>query len=231
MDQPEVRHSMERRRIILLTSFAILASTVIAAFAMPSGEAARRYGFEEIGARLLKQPIVPAPFTLTDHLGNTYTRERLTGAWNVVFFGYTHCADVCPTTLSTLAHVEERFAQRKENERPKFVFVSVDPKRDLTVTLRKYVAYFSPTLAAATGSPRELHTLMQSLGSYYDYLDRDTRAHLDTENDTGRDDYLVEHPSDLYVFAPDGKQIGLIFPPFEPERVAQVIAKFMQIKP
>lgn len=223
---------MERRHATsLLFTFALLTGTVIAAFAMPSGEAARRHDFEEIGARLLKQPIAPAPFTLIDHLGNTYTRERLTGAWSVVFFGYTQCADVCPTTLSTLARVEERFAQRKENERPKFVFVSVDPKRDLTVTLRKYVAYFSPTLAAATGSPHELHALMQSLGSYYDYLDRNTRAHLDPENGTGADDYLVEHPSDLYVFAPDGKHIGLIFPPFEPERVAQVIAKFMQIKP
>ena len=221
---------MERRHTTsLLLTFTILTGTVIAAFAMPSGEATRRHGFEAIGARLLKQPIAPSPFIFTDHLGQPYTHERLNGAWSVVFFGYTHCADVCPTTLSTLARVEEHFAQRQETERPKFVFVSVDPKRDLTATLRKYVAYFSPTLTAATGSPRELRALMQSLGSYYDYLDRDTRARLDTENGVV-DDYLVEHPSDLYVFAPDGKHIGLIFPPFEPERVAQVIAKFMQIK-
>lgn len=225
---------MQGRHIRILVTFAVLAGSVVAAIAMPqnsgNGDAVRRHDFEEIGARLLKQPVVPAPFTFTDHLGNAYTREQLTGAWSIVFFGYTHCADVCPTTLSTLARVEGHFANRKETDRPRFVFVSVDPKRDLLAGLRKYVAYFSPTLSGVTGNPNELRMLMRSLGSYYEYLDRNTHASVDTENGIGGDDYLVEHPSDLYVFAPDGKQVGLIFPPFEPERVAQVISKFMQIK-
>ena len=224
---------MLHRHIAMLITFAALAGTVLVAIAKPqnSGNASLRYEFEEIGARLLKQPITPAPFTLTDHLGNAYTRERLSGAWTVVFFGYTHCPDVCPTTLSTLTRVEENFAGRGKPDRPKFVFVSVDPKRDLTATLKKYVTYFSPTLAAVTGEPRELRSLTQSLGSYYTYLDRQTRASVNTDNGAGGDNYLVEHSSDLYVFAPDGKQIGLIFPPFEPERLTQAISKFMQIKP
>lgn len=223
---------MPRRYITLFTTFAVLISAAIAVFAMPqnSGDASRRRNFEEIGARLLKQPIAPAPFTLTDQLGNSFTPERLAGSWNVVFFGYTHCADVCPTTLSTLARVEKHFAGYDEGNRPQFVFVSVDPKRDAPEVLRKYVAYFSPKVAGVTGSPRELRSLMRSLDSYYDHLDRATRVRVDTEQGAGGDDYLVEHPSDLYVFAPDGKQVGLIFPPFDAERVALVLAKFMQLK-
>ncbi len=223
---------MQGRHITMLVTFVALTGAVIAAVAMPqySGDAARRHDFEEIGARLLKQPITPAPFTLTDHLGNAYTREQLSGGWTVVFFGYTHCADVCPTTLSTLARVEKHFANRREAEHPRFVFVSVDPKRDMITTLRNYVAYFSPTLVAVTGSPSELRVLTQSLGSDYTYRNRATRVSVDAESSAGGDDYLVEHSSDLHVFAPDGTQVGLIFPPFEPERVTQVISKFMQLK-
>ncbi|MBI3774591.1 MAG: SCO family protein [Gammaproteobacteria bacterium] len=222
---------MLRRNTTLFIMSAVLIGTAITVFAMPqnSSDASQRREFEEVGARLLKVPIAPAPFTLTDHLGNTFTHERLSGAWNVVFFGYTHCADVCPTTLSTLARVEKNFAGKGEVKRPQFVFVSVDPKRDAPEVLRKYVAYFSPKVAGVTGSPHELRSLIRSLDSYYDHLDRATRVRVDTEQGAGGDDYLVEHPSDLYVFAPDGKQVGLIFPPFDAERVALVLAKFMQL--
>ncbi len=220
---------MRIRTPALLFAFAVVASASIATIVdaewlhpIPPEQK-----FADIGARLLKQPLKPAPFALTDHLGKAFTPDQLSGAWTVVFFGYTHCADVCPTTLSTLARVDDYFARSNIIERPRFVFVSVDPKRDSIEVLREHVAFFSTTLVGATGSQRDLQALARSLETYYGYRDRETRAVLDVDKRPDAGEYMVEHSSDLHVFAPNGMHVGLIFPPFDAERVADAIVQFM----
>ncbi len=190
-----------------------------------------RNSFEDIGARLLRKPIAPAPFTLADQHGRDFTQNELSGSWTVAFFGYTHCADVCPTTLSALSRVEEHFSELPAADRPRFVFVSVDPKRDSLPVLREHVTFFSKNMIGATGHTDELRSLTQSLGVEYAYLDRDSRRRVNLDSATANDEYIVEHSSDLFVFAPDGTNVGLIFPPFQPERVARALAQFMRTTP
>lgn len=105
-------------------------------------------------------------FQLTDHHQEPFNLERLKGKWTLLFFGYTHCPDVCPTTLTELTHTIQQLTPEILTE-TQFVFVSVDPQRDTPESLAEYVGYFDAHFLAATGSVEALETLMQQLDSKF----------------------------------------------------------------
>src|SRR5260370_22969888 len=92
---------------------------------------------------LLPEPKQLTDFAFTDHENRVFDLSRLKGKWSFLFFGYTHCPDVCPTTLATLARAHENMAKSKAGaEDVQFVFISVDPNRDTAGKLRQYLTYF-----------------------------------------------------------------------------------------
>jgi protein SCO1/2 len=101
---------------------------------------------------------------LTDHDGNTFGVERLRGRWTLLFFGFTHCPDICPTTLATLATVRSALADLPAPQRPEVVLVSVDPARDLPAVLARYVSHFDPSFTGVTGDPAAIDALTRELG-------------------------------------------------------------------
>lgn len=107
----------------------------------------------------------PLPeFTLSDHTGRDFRRESLRGQWTLMFFGFTHCPDVCPTTLATLAEVRRQLTDLPIGELPVVVLVSVDPARDTPEALGRYVAHFDPQFLGVTGRPVALEVLTHNLG-------------------------------------------------------------------
>ena len=107
--------------------------------------------FSALSATVFQQPRAVQPFELLDHHGESFTPESLRGQWSFVFFGYTHCPDVCPTTLSVLNSVALRLADAPDATR--FVFVTVDPERDTPEVLARYVTYFNGEFVGVTGEP------------------------------------------------------------------------------
>ena len=105
-------------------------------------------------------------FTLQDHHGQAFTREHLDGAWTFMFFGYTHCPDICPTTLATLRRVEHDLAEHVSAPR-QHVLVSVDPARDTVEHLAGYVSSFGPAFLGVTGNDGELSKLAREVGAVY----------------------------------------------------------------
>jgi protein SCO1/2 len=132
------------------------------------------------------------------------TNADLKGAWSLLFFGYTHCPDVCPTTLATLKQVEAQLAGTPV----KVIFVSVDPERDTPQALSEYVGYFSKAFVAATADTPTLQALASAVGVVF------------VKSPQAGSDYNVDHTASLLVVDPHGRLHALFRPPFDAAAIA-----------
>jgi protein SCO1/2 len=131
-------------------------------------------------------------FNLTDHLGQSRRLNDFKGKAVVLFFGYTQCPDVCPTTLAELAAVKRDLGP--DGDRVQGVFVSVDPQRDTPEVLKAYMASFDPGFVALRGTPEEIKTAAQNFKVFYAQVPGKTEG-----------SYTVDHTAGTYVFDAQGK--------------------------
>jgi protein SCO1/2 len=162
------------------------------------------------------QPREIAPFELVEHTGKAFTHKDLEGRWSFVFFGYTHCPDVCPTTLSTLNSVAGKLEGQADT--PRFIFISVDPERDTPETLGQYVSYFNGDFIGVTGNPDELGRLTQQLGILY----------MRVKDPGEAENYLVDHSASVLLFDPDGRFHALFSPPLDATDIARDFTRLSQ---
>lgn len=138
-------------------------------------------------------PAVPAPeFSLLSSQGGEYRLDSKTGKIVLIFFGYTYCPDVCPTTLYEMKEIKARLKDKAENI--EFVFVTVDPDRDTQEQLTRYLASFDGSFFGLTGTTQQLEKVWKDYGVY--------REIQETENSLG---YLVDHTSRLYLINSQGE--------------------------
>jgi protein SCO1/2 len=154
------------------------------------------------------------PFALVDHTGKAFTNEALKGHWSFVFFGYTHCPDVCPTTLSTLNSVATRL--RDQAEPVSYIFISVDPERDTPDKMGRFVSYFNADFIGVTGSTGAISELTRQLGVIAARV----------ENEADAENYLVDHTASILLIDPDGHFHALFSPPL---KVADIVTDFIRI--
>jgi protein SCO1/2 len=152
------------------------------------------------------QPI--ADFSLRRADGRTFDSSDLSGRWTIAFFGFTHCPDICPTTLATFGAAWKKLATSGATERLQFVFVSVDPERDTPEQLARYTGFFDRDFIGATGLDEQLTALTRSLGLVYARLP------------DGSGGYNVDHSASAVIIDPQGRRAGLFRPPFEVEPIA-----------
>ena len=153
----------------------------------------------------------PLPeFALTDSRGHLYRRESLSGHWTLMFFGFTNCPDVCPTTLVALADVRRQLKDLPQGEIPAVAFVSVDPARDTPEALGRYVAHFDPQFLGVTGSPQAIEVLTRHLG---------VAVSIGAPQDDGS--YSVDHTAAIFLIDPDTAVKAVFGSP----HVASVIAR------
>lgn len=132
-------------------------------------------------------------FRLTDHNGKERSLADFRGKAVAMFFGYTHCPDVCPTTMSELAQVKQ--ALGAEGDRLQVLFVSVDPERDTPAVLKAYMQPFDPSfLALYAPTPEKLAALARDFKVFYQKVPRKDSA-----------DYSVDHTAASYVYDPQGR--------------------------
>ncbi len=191
-----------------LKLFAIAAIALIGGYL--AGHYFARPDLKDIDAVMMPKPIPIQPFHLTDFNGQPFTAERLKGHWSFVFFGYTHCPDICPMTLSDMARVFNRLADKPALQRnTEFVFVSVDPKRDTPEHLKEFVRYFNPGFLAATGDDEQLTQLAKQMFVVYQ-----------RDDVNGGDDYDVAHSANISLIDPDGNFIAAFKGKHDPKRIA-----------
>jgi protein SCO1/2 len=155
---------------------------------------------------------MPLPdFSLLDDHGRVFDKARLEGKWSFVFFGYTHCPDVCPMTLNVFNQVYEGLAETADGlEDVQFVFVSVDPERDGPQHLEAYVTYFNEDFLGVTGEPDALDVLTRPLGV----------LHVKVAGETEQD-YLVDHTASVFLIDPEGRFKALFSVPHEAPRIVE----------
>ncbi len=161
--------------------------------------------------------LYPAPrpvpdFCLTDHEGNAFCDDQLAGHWTLLFFGFTHCPDICPMTLSMLANALRRTDHDDSKGRPEVVLVSIDPLRDTPERLSTYVNYFDPRFKGVTGDLTEIQKLTSALGVAFRYVAGDQEG-----------DYTVEHTAALFLVGPDAAVRALFQPPHHAETLGRDI--------
>ena len=143
-------------------------------------------------------PVVGGPFTLENADGQTVTDRDFRGKYMLVYFGYTYCPDVCPTTLNAVADALDKLGNKADRLQP--LFVTVDPRRDTPAVMKQYTAAFTPRLEGLTGTPAEIAAAAKEYHVYY----------AEHRTGPGPNDYSMDHSSILYLMAPDGRFIAPI---------------------
>lgn len=150
-------------------------------------------------------------FHLQDHAGKSFGNDQLTGRWSFLFFGYTHCPDICPTTLATLGEAMKFIQHNEDAEHAQVVFVSVDPQRDSPAQLTQYVRYFHPDFMGVTGARADIDALTRSLGIVY----------AKTPNPNDPENYLVDHSASILLIGPDARLVALFGAPHQARAIAE----------
>jgi protein SCO1/2 len=175
------------------------------------------------GVRYFSKPVEIKPFHLNDHNLQRYDNRRFAGQWNVLFFGYTHCPDICPTVMLDMASVYKEYENRQDAKDLQVVFVSVDPNRDSPKQLKDYVSYFNEDFLGVTGERRQIDVLTKSVGAIYDFEDATTGELLTAEQVKGKEGYKVNHYASLILVNPQGQMVAHIYPPHDPQRVVNAL--------
>lgn len=159
---------------------------------------------------LLLHPSKPLPaFGLVTDAQLPFTLASLHNHWSLLYFGYSHCQDVCPATLADLSKVYTLLANLPAASRPWVYFISLDPKRDTPALLARYVRYFNSKFMGVTGAVDQLHLLTHSLGVAFAYNPPDQ---------TGN--YSVEHSSVVFLINPSAQETAIFTSPIIPLHIA-----------
>ena len=200
----------------------ILIAIIVAALAMAAGIWAARAVLEhnsvqdELDATRFPEAREIASFSLIDHNNAVFDNSVLKDRWSFIFFGYTHCPDVCPTTLSVLNSVAQKLGDLDEDIR--FVFLSVDPERDTPEQLAQFVSYFNSDFIGVTGTPEGIEQITRQLGV----------LHIRAQPEEGASGYLVDHSASVFLFDPDGRYHAVFSPPLSADTIAGDFRKMLQ---
>jgi len=151
-------------------------------------------------------------FTLRQSDGTPLVPGELKGHWTLVFLGFTHCPDVCPTTLAEMAKAQKQWAALPETTRPRVLFVSVDPERDTPDRIGEYAHAFHRDTIAATADIPALEQFAKSLSMVF--------AKVPPPEGVRADQYSVDHSASMAVLDPQGRMAGIVQPPFDPAAIA-----------
>jgi protein SCO1/2 len=158
---------------------------------------------------------IGGPFTLEDGSGKPVTDRDFRGKYMLVYFGYTFCPDVCPTTLSAVADAMDRLGPDAAKLRP--LFITVDPRRDTPAVVKKYAAAFGPEITGLTGTPEEIARVAKEYRVYY----------AEHRTGPGPNDYSMDHSSVLYLMDPSGAFVAPVRADQSGDEIAASLKKLM----
>lgn len=154
---------------------------------------------------------IGGPFTLLDQNGRTYTDKNLKGHWSLIYFGYTHCPDVCPITLELMSDAMGRLGARASAVTP--VFITIDPGRDTSPAMKQYVAAFGKNFVGLTGNDAQVAHVLRE---YHVYAKK---------RPLKGGDYGMDHSGAIYLMDPNGKFVTDYEEVTDPQKIADDIKK------
>lgn len=206
------KNSSGKYLAVILSGILALAAGVVVWLQLSAPPALNPAGaIETRSATLLPQLKGLQPFSLKDQHGRPFTNQSLLGQWTFLSFGYTHCPDICPTTLAMLTAMDEQLLPSKGSTPYQIAFVSIDPERDTPQRLAEYIDYFNPSFFGVTGTDYELKRLTQPLGILY--------AKVTTEKSAMG--YVMDHSASIILVDPLGRYHALFSQPHDPGFMAE----------
>lgn len=187
---------------------SLILGLLVASMMMPgpmTPEEAQKLGFYRF-----ETPRNIDGFSMRDQHGNAVGLNNLKGQWSILFFGFTTCPDICPTTLSVLAE-----AVRDMQTQPQIVMVSVDPDRDTPEKLSQYVPAFNPAFQGFVGTFDETVNLAQQVNVAFGRV---------PASEPGT--YTVDHTASLVLVDPEGRYAGFIKAPHNAQNIQRIVATF-----
>jgi protein SCO1/2 len=197
---------MKRRKGLLA------AAVMVGAVAVAAGATALWMGLALRAQVQSGATKIGGPFTLVDDTGARVTEADLKGKPTVMYFGYTFCPEVCPTTLTDLAQWMQMIG--RDADRLNYVFVTVDPERDTPKVMHDYVSAFDPRIRGLTGTSEQIAKVTYEYRVYYKRI---------PTSDGG---YVMDHSAILYMMDPNGRFVGVI--PYQ-EDTAKAVAKLKKL--
>ena len=149
--------------------------------------------------KILTRPMELDNFELIDQNNQTFNSENLKGNWTILFFGYTNCPDVCPTTIYKLAEVKNDVNQNLPSKNFNTVLVTLDPDRDTPERLDEYIGYFDESMLGVTGTYENIQSFTSSLSVFYQRINKE-------------DGYDFNHTASIFVFDKDGSLFATMSP-------------------
>jgi protein SCO1 len=166
------------------------------------------------GVSKVAQPAaIGGPFQLTDQHGKAVTDKNLKGKPTLIFFGYTHCPDVCPTSLFEISEVLR--AMGKDADKVNAVFISVDPERDTQAAMKDYLSSFDPHLEGLSGDPDAIANVIKSYRVYAKKVP------------TKDGDYTMDHTALIYLMDRDGRFVSPFNLKRTPEEAAGELKRYL----
>lgn len=203
-------------RTLILSMVGVLIAIVIGVLAGSylTENNDQSQAIREAGIIILPKSRELPALQLTSTAGKQVQTQELTGKWSLVFFGYTFCPDICPTTLAELRQLK-RLLPEEAQENLQVLMVSVDPNRDTPEQLKLYLQYFDPEFIGLTGVLPDIQTLSNALSIPF------------IPGDTSKPRYTVDHSGNLAIISPDGRQHGFIRAPLDVKKIAEQLPNAM----
>jgi len=189
-----------------LIAFIIALAVIVGGFAYNQ--------YTEADLAPARAPVsIGGDFTLVDQNGTTRHDSDFRGKLMLVYFGYTYCPDVCPTTLATMSQALEKLGARAAAVTP--IFITVDPARDTPAQMKLYIQSFDPRFVALTGSAARIELAAAEYRVYY------------RKGAVEDGQYTMDHSSVIYLMARDGHYIGHFNPGISSQELAAAIGKYL----
>lgn len=206
--------------ILFMAAAGVMALTIYNVWVGSQYSSSGNSGPPEVAADnvyLYDEPRPIGDFSLVDEQGDVVDESMLRGQWTLAFLGFTHCPDICPTTMATLSRADSRISDRATE--PQFLMITADPKRDTPEALSRYVTFFGDDFRGVTGDIETLRDLASDLNATF------------THSTDASGNPVVEHSAHLSIISPNGRLAGLIQKPFDADTVADTYEAIQSWQP
>ena len=203
---------MPRSKLLILSACGVVLGICLALLLVPG---ALQRVLPTGGVRAVGQATIGGPFALTDHNGRRVSEADFRGRHMLVFFGFTHCPDVCPSALQVASAAIDKLGARAAGLTP--VFISLDPERDTPAQMKSYVSSFHKSFVGLTGSPEEVAAVAKAYRVYF----------ARTKDPKSTAGYTIDHTSIIYLMGPDGTFLTHFTHATPVDTIATALAKYM----
>ena len=205
------------RALYLVVATVITLATITQVLFLKYGKPddSLQYMDDGISATILYDATAVVSFALKNHKNEVFSQNDLIGKWSFLSFGYTHCPDICPTTLKTLNHVDKILRETNNSILPQTVFITLDPERDNVASLAEYIPWFNKDFIGLTGTVEQIQVLTKNLGI----------LNQKREDQSGQGDYQIDHTVVIMLIDPKGRLRALSSAPHDAQTIADDFVK------